>query len=169
MSIRREWVTPVTIAAFLISAATGVAIFFHIDSGLVKPAHEWLSWLLLGAVAAHVVANFFGFKRYFASWRAWAFTGLAVLIVAGSFAAAGIGEGRGAGGPPFMKPVRALARAPLSTLAQVAGLKPEQLRERLAKAHVQAPTSDTQSLADLVGPDGKRQLHVMGELFSEGE
>jgi hypothetical protein len=75
MAIQREWVTPIAVGAFLISAVTGVAIFFHIDTGLAKVAHEWLSWLLLFAVLLHVGANFFGFKRYFSSGKARALMG----------------------------------------------------------------------------------------------
>jgi hypothetical protein len=40
MTIQREWVTPIAAGAFLISAVTGVLIFFHVDSGLNKVAHE---------------------------------------------------------------------------------------------------------------------------------
>ena len=54
MSIKREWATPITIGAFLLSAVTGVLLFFHLDSGLNKLAHEWLSWVLLAAVAFDV-------------------------------------------------------------------------------------------------------------------
>lgn len=168
MAIQREWVTPIAVGAFLISAVTGVAIFFHIDTGLAKVAHEWLSWLLLFAVLLHVGANFFGFKRYFSSGKALALMGVAMLVLVASFMPLG-GERGGEGGKPFMKPVRALAAAPLSTLAAVAKISPEQLRERLAKANVPAPTSDAQSLADLVGPDGRKQMHIMADLFTDGK
>jgi hypothetical protein len=50
MAIQRERVTPIAAGAFLLSAITGVLIFFHVDSGLSKLAHEWLSWALLGGV-----------------------------------------------------------------------------------------------------------------------
>jgi len=165
MELKREWVTPIAIGAFLISAVTGVAIFFHIDTGLAKFAHEWLSWLLLIAVLLHIGANFFGFKRYFSGGRGLTIITASLLIVAASFAISG-GE-RGAGGPPQMAPARALARAPLSVLAQVAKISPEELRSRLAKANLPAPTSDEQSLSDLTGPDRHKQIHVMADILSE--
>ena len=34
--------------AFTLSAVTGVLMFFHLDSGLNKAAHEWLSWAMVG-------------------------------------------------------------------------------------------------------------------------
>jgi hypothetical protein len=33
MHIRRDWVTPITAGAFLVSAAAAVLIFFHGESG----------------------------------------------------------------------------------------------------------------------------------------
>ncbi|MEJ2117239.1 MAG: DUF4405 domain-containing protein [Alphaproteobacteria bacterium] len=165
MELNREWVTPVTIGAFLISAVTGVAIFFHIDTGLAKFAHEWLSWLLLVAVLLHVGANLFGFKRYFTGWRSLTIIVASVLIVAGSFAVGG--GGHGAGGPPHLRPARALAHAPLSLLAQVAKISPEELHKRLAAAKLPAPTSDEQSLSDLTGPDRHKQIHVMANILSK--
>ncbi|UWX58120.1 hypothetical protein NY406_02270 [Chlorobaculum sp. MV4-Y] len=35
--------TPLIIATFVISAVTGILIFFHKEGGLIKPVHEWLS------------------------------------------------------------------------------------------------------------------------------
>jgi hypothetical protein len=163
MGLQRDWVTPIAIGAFLISAVTGVAIFFHIDTGLAKFAHEWLSWLLLIAVVLHVLVNLFGFKRYFTNWRGLTIMVVSVLIVAASFAISG---GRGAGGPPHIKPARALAQAPLSVLAQVAKISPEELRKRLAKAKLPAPTSDEQSLSDLTGPGVRKQVHILADLLT---
>jgi hypothetical protein len=164
MGLQRDWVTPIAIGAFLISAVTGVAIFFHIDTGLAKFAHEWLSWLLLIAVVLHVLVNLFGFKRYFTNWRSLTIMGVSVLIVVASFAISG---GRGAGGPPHIKPARVLAQAPLSVLAQVAKITPEELRKRLAKAKLPAPTSDEQSLSDLTGPGVRKQVHILADLLTD--
>ena len=40
MTIRREWITPITAGAFLLSAVTGILIFFHIGTGLNKFGQE---------------------------------------------------------------------------------------------------------------------------------
>mgnify|MGYP006339522549 CR=1 FL=1 len=53
MKLQRDWITPITMGAFGLLAATGVLMFFHIDSGLNEAVHEWLSWVLLGGVALH--------------------------------------------------------------------------------------------------------------------
>ena len=87
MNVQRSWATPIAAGAFLLSAVTGVLIFFHVDSGLNKAAHEWLSWLLLGGVVLHVLANLGGFKRHFASRGGLAVMGAFALALALSFIA----------------------------------------------------------------------------------
>ncbi|MEO5326675.1 MAG: DUF4405 domain-containing protein [Magnetococcus sp. THC-1_WYH] len=159
MAIQREWVTPVTMGAFLLSAVTGVLIFFHVDSGLNKVAHEWLSWVLLGGVVLHVIANFGGFKRHFDARRGRLLMGVFVLVLFLSF----FGSGR-KGEPPFAPPIRALSAVPLATLAQVAGVTPGQLRERLVKAGLQ-PMSDRQSLSELIGSDLRRQVQTINNIL----
>ncbi len=161
MAVQREWATPVAAGAFLLSVVTGVLIFFHIDSGLNKFVHEWLSWVLLGAVALHLVANFGGFKRHLVTRRGQVLMGAFALIMALSFISPGGQESE----PTFAPPIRALSAAPQSILTQVAKLSPEQLRERLTTAGLQ-PTSDQQSLADLTGPGMRKQVQVMSALFA---
>lgn len=164
MTVQREWVTPIAAGAFLLSAVTGVLIFFHSDSGLNKVAHEWLSWVLLGSVALHIAANFRGFQHHLAARRGQLLIGAFAVLLALSFAGPGREAGRG-GEPPFAPPVRALSAAPLATLAEVAQLTPEQLKERLSAAGLEV-SSDQQSLSDLTGPDLRRQIEVMGTLFA---
>jgi hypothetical protein len=89
MAIQRNWVTPLAAGAFLLSAVTGILMFFHFDSGLNKLAHEWLSWVLLGAVALHVTANFDGFKRHLGTRRGQLLVGLFALVLLSSFVGSG--------------------------------------------------------------------------------
>jgi hypothetical protein len=164
MNLQRNWVTPVTAGAFLLSAVTGVLIFFHIDSGANKFVHEWLSWVLLAGAALHTAVNFGGLQNHLRSKRGQALLGIFVGALALSFIPLGGGKGE----PPFAAPVRALGESSLTTLAQVAQLTPQQLRDRLAKAGVQA-TSDQQTLAELVGPDARKQMNVLGSVFKPVE
>lgn len=160
MSIQREWVTPLAAGAFLLSAVTGVLIFFHIDTGLNKPAHEWLSWVLLMGVGLHVAANFGGLKRHLATSRGKALIGLFVVVLALSFYSPGGFKDE----PPFVAPMRALANAPLTTVAQVANISPDELLQRLRNAGLQ-PGSAQQKLSDLTGPNPRRQTDVLGKVF----
>lgn len=163
MNLRREWITPIAAGAFLLSAVTGVLIFFHIDTGLNKFVHEWLSWVLLGSVALHATANFSGFRNHLGTRRGQLLIGVFALVFLLSF----IPVGRQSE-PPFIAPIRALSQAPLTTLALVAQVSPEQLHERLAKAGLK-PQSDQQSLSDLIGPDMKKQVHVLRTLLTDAK
>ena len=160
MTIRREWITPITAGAFLLSAVTGILIFFHIGTGLNKFGQEWLNWGLLGSVALHATTNFAGFKYYLGTTRGQVLAGVFALVLLLSFVPAG-----SKGEPPFAAPIRALSQVSLATLAQVVQVSPEQLRECLAKAGLQ-PKSDQQSLSDLVGPDMRKQAQTLGTLFA---
>lgn len=160
MKIQRSWVTPITAGAFLLSGVTGILIFFHIESGTGKFMHEWLGWVLLGAAALHVAANYAGLRSHLLTLRGQLLVGIFAIALLLSFVPLG-GEDE----PPFMPPIRALSQAPLSTLAQVARISPEQLRDRLSKAGIQA-TSDQQTLSELAGPDMRKQMHVMESVFS---
>jgi hypothetical protein len=65
MQVSREWATPVTIGAFMLMSVTGVLMFFHADRGFNKLAHEWVGLVMVGGVAAHAMANWAAFTRYF--------------------------------------------------------------------------------------------------------
>ena len=161
MNIQRKWVTPVTAGAFLLSAVTGVLIFFHLDSGANKTVHEWLGLLLITAVILHATANFAGLRLHLATRRGQLLVGAFVIVLLASFARIGNESGE----PPFVRPIRALSQAPLTTLAQVAQVTPEELRTRLSQAGIQS-TSDAQSLSDLVGTDTRRQIQVLGTVLT---
>jgi hypothetical protein len=162
MKVQRSWVTPITAGAFLLSGVTGILIFFHLESGTGKFMHEWLGWVLLGGAGLHAVANFAGLKSHLATLRGQLLVGIFAVALLVSFIPFGGGQDE----PPFMPPIRALSQVPLSTLAQVAQVTPEQLRDKLSKAGVQS-TSDQQTLNELVGPDTRKQIHVMESVFTE--
>ena len=160
LNAQRPWITPLVMGAFLLSAVTGVLMFFHLDSGLNKVAHEWLSWAMVIGVTLHVLLNMPAFKRYFTQTTGRVVMGVFAAVLALSFIPAG-----GAGGDPgFAPPVRALAKAPITVLAQVAGTSPEDLKAQL-QAQGLTVTSDQQSVADLVGGDLRAQIGTMSKVL----
>lgn len=161
MKVQRSWVTPITAGAFLLSGVTGILIFFHLESGTGKFMHEWLGWVLLAGAALHVIANFAGLKSHLTALRGQLLVGIFVVALLVSFLPVGGGNGE----PPFISPIRALAQTPLSTLAQVAKVTPEQMREKMIREGLQ-PTSDQQSLSDLVGPDTEKQMHLLARILA---
>src|SRR3990167_4662407 len=62
---QRPWITPLVIGTFVLMAVTGSLMFFHLDTGLNKTAHEWLGWAMVAAVLLHLLLNMNAFKRYF--------------------------------------------------------------------------------------------------------
>lgn len=163
MNIKRDWATPITIGAFFLSAVTGVLMFFHWDIGLNKLAHEWLSWILLIGVSLHMLSNFTSFKKYFSLRKAQVLMGIFALVLALSFIPAGE-----KGEPPFIPPMKALSAAPLSTLALVANITPEELMDRLLEAGISADSTQ-QSLNDLSGNDMRQQIQILKQLLAKKE
>ncbi len=162
MKIKREWATPITAGAFLLTAATGVLMFFHLDSGLNKTVHEWLSWILVIGAVLHIASNFIGFKRYFSERKGQVFMGGFALLFALSF----VPMGNVGGEPPFMAPIKTLSAAPLTTLAIVAEVTPEEIIERLANAGFLAQSND-QSVREVVGGDLHQQMDVLKVLLAQ--
>jgi Domain of unknown function (DUF4405) len=160
INAHRPWITPLVMGAFLLSAVTGVLMFFHLDSGLNKLAHEWLSWAMVVGVALHVLLNWPAFKRYLGQKVALGVMGVFALVLALSFFSPAGAKKE----PPFGAPIHALAKAPLPVLAQVLGQSPEELNTRLEKAGLPV-SAETQTLADLVGPDLKAQIGTLNRLM----
>ncbi len=160
MKLQRDWVTPVTMGAFALLTVTGVLMFFHLDSGLNKVAHEWLSWALIAGVALHAAVNWPGVRRHLQGWRGRTALALFAVLTAVTFVPLG-----GGGEPPFVAPIRALADAPVPLLAQVAHTTPDDMRVRLQRAGL-APGSDADTVHRLVGDDTRRQMRVLSQVMA---
>lgn len=165
MNIKREWATPITAGAFILLSITGMLMFFHLDSGLNKTAHEWLSWALITGVLLHVTANFSAFKKHLSNRKTQAIIGTFTLILLLSFLSLGGEEGD----KKFAPPIRALANAPLTTVAMVAKITPEQLLERLEDDAGISADSDKQSVSELVGGDLRKQISVLTTLLQNSK
>lgn len=131
LKISREWATPLTIGTFVLMAVTGVLMFFHLDTGLNKAAHEWFGWAMVAAVAAHGAANWLAFKRYLTgSRKAQVLIAVFVVVLGASFLVQGSGEGAS---PPALA-MQAIGRAPLRQVAPLAGKTVEQAQAELSAA-----------------------------------
>jgi len=159
----RPWITPLVIGSFLLLSVTGVLMFFHLDTGVNKTAHQWLSWAMVGGVALHVALNFPAFKRYFSQRAARWVIAFFVILLALSFVPL-----KGAKkAPGYASSVRALAQTPITTLAQVADTSPEEMRNRLEDAGL-SPTSNNQSISDLMGTDLRAQIALLDQVLNVG-
>lgn len=125
----RKWATPLTIGSFAIMGATGILMFFHLDSGLNKLLHEWAGWIMVIAVLVHVVLNWRAFKTYFKRPVALGVTLSAVAVLCLSFIPANTG-----GGSPVPLVMGALTQAPVEQVIAVAGLDQATGFAKLAEA-----------------------------------
>lgn len=163
MNISRDWATPLTMGAFGLMAITGILMFFHLDTGLNKVAHEWLGWVMLAGVAAHAAANWSGFKRYFLSGTLGrGILSVSALVIAGSFFSLP-GDGRD-GLPPPVLALKAVTRAPLSSVAPLTGRTAEQLIADLGSAGIQI-TSAEKSLDSVLAGNRALEAKAMTVIF----
>ncbi len=162
MTTLRRYATPITIGSFLLMAVTGVLMFFHLNSGLNKLAHEWTGMVMIAAVFLHVALNWRAFMLYFKR-------PLALVLMAG-FAGAlslsffNLGAKQG-GGRPDLAAVRLLAQAPVEVLAPVLGTDTNGLIKALEARGYGAFAG--QSVADILGSELRPQAELISQLSTD--
>lgn len=156
-SFINRYATPLVTGLFLVSAISGVALFFHWSSGTFHSMHEWLSMVLLVPFMLHIWKN----------WKAlWCYvrrrTMLVALIlsvlVALPFAATGLSGG--AGGNPAFRVMPLMTQARLSDLAPVLGTTPETLVATLGQRGY-AVQSPEQTLTAVAAASGRPANEVL--------
>lgn len=160
MKIEKKWVTPLVAGSFLLVSITGILMFFHIDTGLNKVAHEWLGLIMVLGAVLHIVVNLKGFNQMFNNTVGKTIVGVFVLVLGLSFINLG-GEGKE---KPFMSSVEVLAKASVVDLAQVSHIDKKVLLDRL-KSNGVSITDDTQSIKDMVGDDTHKQMEVLNAIL----
>lgn len=161
MKVNRDFATSLTIGTFLLMAVTGVLMFFHLDTGVNKLAHEWIGLVMVFGVLLHLTANMISFKRYFRVWQGRALMGLFAVGLAISFLPI-----QGGGKPPFVPVIEGLSSRPLAELAVFSG--DDRLQQVLREAGLEM-ASDEQTLRDLTGKDFGKQMQVLGKLLKTAE
>ena len=154
----RDWATPAVAGAFLLSATTGILIFFHWDTGLNKAAHEWLGWILVLAATAHLTSNFTGFQKRFAAPLSKAIIGTFAAILLLSFLP--ISED---GESPVRASLDALTAAPLSSVALIARKDVNALISDLQTEGITITAE--QSLRDVLPKDREATMDALRIVF----
>ena len=153
----RAWATPLTIGAFLLMAATGVLMFFGVRTGLVSEVHEWFSWLFLAGAVAHLVVNYRPLILHLKSrWGRVGIAAAAVLLVA-----AVLPTGIQSGHQLHHAVEQAVVDAPLSTLASLAHVAPQDLENRLKARGIAAnPQQSARELSQRNGVDEREVIAI---------
>jgi len=89
----RTCATPITIGAFILSAVTGIMLFFRLDLGLTKVVHEWLSWLLVAGTIFHVIANWRFMTGYLGSHLGRGIIAVFIVITCACLVPVGVSHG----------------------------------------------------------------------------
>lgn len=159
----RPWATPLTIGTFTLMAITGSLMFFHVQIGLIKTAHEWLSLGMVGAVGLHAIVNWPAFKRYFSQKPALGIIGLfAVLtIVALVFPTQG-----GARGGADRQAVNLLLNLPITTLASLTNKSADNIQSQLTQQGFTI-TDANASLRQIAEASQRNPMEALGKTLEQ--
>lgn len=154
----RAWVTPLTIGTFIVSATTGVLLFFHLNIGLTKFAHEWLGWLLLFGVGFHAFVNRKSFVQHFSKPIGVSIIVLFLVLTTLSFIPLDSQK------PSFVKALDALIDSRLETVAEIVKQTPDELVNKLKKQGLNVINAQ-QTIQDIAVVNNKDEKQMFGLIF----
>ncbi|MBC8524989.1 MAG: DUF4405 domain-containing protein [Chlorobium phaeobacteroides] len=155
----RSLATPLIAAAFLVSASTGLMMFFHFEPGIVEPVHEWMSWILVGGAVLHLLANWKAFTGYLQRKTGVVFIGAAIAIALLSLYP-WVEEGEDG----RKKAVKSLEKASLITISGVAGTSLDQLLETMSQNGISVlDTGD--SIEEIAEQNDMEEKALFGVIF----
>ncbi len=159
----KDWInkyaTTATTGLFLVSAVSGVALFFHVAPGTFSEMHEWLSMLLLIPVALHLQRNWGAFVGYFR--RRSIYLPVLLSLAAGiAFPAASLFGGGAAPVAGMGRIVSAMQTATISEAAGIFDVAPQALIDHLAKQGLSVAGPDDK-LSDIATRSGQSARDVV--------
>jgi len=152
-----RYATPLITGLFVVSTLSGVALFFHWQSGLFHAMHEWLSMVLLVPFVLHVWKNWNALLGYVKRKTIWVPL-VASIVVAVPFAYAGMAGGPG--GNPAFRAVGLMTRAPIAELAPVLNTTPDALMADLQQRGFQVASAEA-TLGEIAAAAGTEANAVL--------
>jgi len=149
------------IGSFIISAVTGVLIFFHLNLGWIKTAHTWFSWLLIVGVASHVITYWKPFSKYFQKPLGRVIIVLCLILTLTSFLPLGPGKTK----HPFIVISGTLANMPFTDLAQVLKEHPVDLMEELEARNI-IVANGKQTITEIAKLNNRKDIDVLAAIFN---
>lgn len=157
-----RFATPITTGLFVVSAISGVALFFHWLPRAFHSMHVWLSMVLLLPFALHVWKNWRPLLTY-AKRGTLVVPLVASLVVAAPFAVSGVTiDGRG--GNPTARTLALMTQARISDLAPVLKITPDEMLAALERQGYQVRSTD-QTLGEVASASGKRGTEALSALI----
>lgn len=158
----RAWATPLVVGSFLLMGATGVAMFFHVETGLMKGLHEWAGWVLLAGAGAHLWLNRRAFLSYLRRPVAVGIMGLGVLALGAGVLPL---EAEGGPGVAVEAVLAAVEGAPVSVLADLSGRDVAGVVAALEGAGLSGVEADS-TVSDLAGGDRGAEFAALAAVFA---
>lgn len=160
----RKWATPLTIGAFGLSAVSGIMIFFHVNSSLVKAAHEWGSWLLVVGGLFHVVGSWKSFVGYLSKPAARAILVVFALLIIVFFLPLSVHtERQGRKLPPAVLS-RALPETSFAAVAGIAQHRPDELMKELGSKGIIIKDKE-ETIRDIARNNNKEDVEILNIIF----
>ena len=162
MKSLRSWATPLIIGSFLIMGVSGILMFFHVETTLMKVIHEWAGWIMVAGAVAHLVLNWRAFTTYFKRPLATGIMGVSAVLLALTFLPIGPDQNTG---NITRAAMGALSGGQIETLAELAGSDTGTALAQLGAAGIDAGPNDTpQSLS---GGNRMVQMEIITTIFSD--
>jgi len=158
----RAWATPLVVGSFLLMGATGVAMFFHVETGLMKGLHEWAGWALLVGAGAHLWLNWRAFSTYFRRPLALGIMSLGAVALAAGFLPL---EAEGGPGAAVEAVLGAVEGAPVSVLAELSGQEVAAVVAELEAAGLSGAGPDS-TVSDLAAGDRGLEFAALAAVFA---
>ena len=162
-----RWGTPLIYWSFIITAVTGVLLYFRVHAGPTEVLHIWIGFLMIAALIPHIARNWKAFLTYFTK-RPLYVALIVTLAISGAFAYPTLfGSEPRAGGPPGLRSAMAvtaqLSAAELDALAPVLKTDSAGLVAKLAAAGVTVsdPGATLKSIAEANGRTANDLLAVL--------
>ena len=159
----RNWATPLATGMFIISAVTGVLLFFHIDIGQARFVHKWQSWVLVAGAVFHTAANWSGFKRHFTHRTGIAIIGISLLVTLMTVSPFFGSDEKGKKRVTAMASMKILQESQLSTVASLIGQPPDWLQAKLEERGIRADDHGLtlREIAKMNGVEGRSVLTII--------
>jgi len=173
MSKLRSWVTPITIGSFLLLGITGLLMFFKVRGGIIVVAHEWLSPIFVVCASLHIWLNWGAVCVNLKRLRGIIIVGMFALLLAFTVApfkaveehVQESGHGQEVIG---RRAAELLLGARISTVAELTGCTPQELRDSLDRLGVRV-TSDEIILADAAAQNNVSPVLVLDAVLQDRE
>ena len=160
-----RYATPLTTGLFIISAVSGVALFFHWAPRTFHEMHEWLSMAWLAPFAFHVWKNWNALMNYLKRGTL-LIPVFVCILVAVPFAWSAMSGGQRSA-PPGVAAIGLMTQARLADLAPVFKSTPEALLAGLKQKGFEVQSAD-QTLDAVARASGKSTNETLSAVLAAG-